>query len=250
MNHFIKAGLHRGMTIINSYFKWMIKYSKHPDKYPLEKRFNKLRNMVIRVSEGFDVDFYVTGQENIPNESCFIVSNHLSSFDPLALITIFDKPTSFVAKKEALKMPFVGKCCKAIECEMIDRKDLKNSLKAMLSVEEDLKAKNKNWIIFPEGTRAKDPNKVLNEFHHGTFRPAIKSEVPIVPIALYGTHAVFKNKPRYKRYPVLIKVLKPIYPSEYKSMNTKDLAKLCQSIIQKEITFNLRPSYLGKLIKK
>ena len=111
----------------------------------------------------------------------------------------------------------------------------------MMKVEEDFKKnKNKNWIIFPEGTRNKDQMANIKDFHHGTFRPAVKAEVPIVPVAIYGTFRVLNIKPQFKKYPIHIKILDPIYPSEYKELQTPKIAKKTQERIDKALSFELR----------
>ena len=77
-------------------------------------------------------------------------------------------------EKELEDKPFAGKVITGIDGLFLDRNDLKQSLRIMMKVEDDLKnRKDKNWIIFPEGTRNKDPMKNVKEFHHGTFRPAV-----------------------------------------------------------------------------
>lgn len=240
MFRYLKPIFYSGGKICFSYINWMHRYAKHPEKYSIDKRYKKLRKLLRNVSNGFNVEYYVTGLENLPNETYYIVANHLSSFDPLALISIIEKPSTFVAKKEVLKMPFIGTAVKDIDGKFIDRKDLKQSLKVMLKVEDDLKAKQKNWIIFPEGTRNKDPLMNIKEFHHGTFRPAFRSKTPIVPVCLYGTFRVFKSKPSYKKYPVFISFLKPLYPSDYEHMTTNEIAKYCHDEIQKELNYKIR----------
>lgn len=239
--HYGKAVLTTGVPILWDYFAWMRKYAKHPEKYPIEKRFKKVQSLLQRLSRGFNVRYIVEGKENIPSEVSCLISNHLSAYDPVALICVMDNPVTFVAKKELEKSPFIAKIITGIEGLFLDREDLKQSLRIMMKVEDDLKnKKDKNWIIFPEGTRNHDPMANLKEFHHGTFRPAVKANVPIVPVAIYGTFRVLKRKPRYKKYPVFIKFLKPIYPEEYKDLKTPEIAKICQERIEQAISFDLK----------
>ena len=241
MFHFTKCVLKVGPTIIFDYFAWMNKYDKHPEKYDIEIRYKKLHRLMQKMSRGFNVTYHVEGLEKLPKEAYCLVANHISNFDPLALISIIDRPCTFVAKKELIKKPFIGKIIRDIDGLFIDRKDLKQSLRMMMKVEEDFKKnKNKNWIIFPEGTRNKDQMANIKEFHHGTFRPAVKAGVPIVPVAIYGTFRILNIKPQFKKYPVHIKFLDPIYPEEYKDMQTPEIAKITQKRIDKALSFGLR----------
>ncbi len=239
--HYSRAVMIAGGPIIWDYFAWMKKYAKHPEKYPFQERYNKLRKLLKTLSKGFNVTYHVEGLDKIPEETCCIIANHLSAFDPVSLIAVMDKPATFVAKKELEDKPFAGKVIKGIEGLFLDREDLKQSLRIMMKVEDDLKnRKDKNWIIFPEGTRNKDPMKNVKEFHHGTFRPAVKANVPIVPVAIYGSFRVLKRKPTFEHYPVFIKFLDPLYPNDYQGLTTQEIAKICQERIEQAISFELR----------
>ena len=240
MLHFLKAVLIIGGRIIASYFAWMRKFAKNKDKYSFKERYSKVRILLQKLCRALTVTSHVQGVEKIPDDTCLIVSNHLSAFDPVLMIAAFDKPCTFVAKKELQNKPFAGKVITGIDGQFLDRKDLKQSLRVMMNVEEDLKKKEKNWIIFPEGTRNKDPNHLVADFHHGTFRPAVKAGVPIVPVAVYGTFRALKKKPLFKNYHVFMKVLDPIYPNDYKDMSTQDLANLARERIQQAVSFELR----------
>ena len=250
MSHYGRAVLIAGFPIIRDYFAWMRKFAKKGDKYEFSYKYKKLRKLLTTLSRSFRVDYHVEGLENIPEETCCIISNHLSAYDPVSLITVLDKPCTFVAKKELENKPFAGKVIKGIDGLFLDRKDLKQSLRLMMKVEDDLKnKKDKNWIIYPEGTRNKDHLMNLKEFHHGTFRPAVKAQVPIVPVATYGTFRVLKKKPNYKKYPVFIKILEPIYPEQYKDMTTQEIAALCQSRIERVVDFELRKKDFEEMAK-
>lgn len=240
MGHVVASFARALPKVVWDYFSWMLRYGgKHKDKYPLEKRYNRLRNTVLFVNKQFRIEIHEEGKENIPNEVAAFFPNHVSGYDPLIVMSCIDKPTAFLAKVEAKKIIAVPQCINAIDGLYIDRKDLKQSLRMMMEIQKDLEAKNKNWVIFPEGTRRKDPMRTIREFHHGTFRSAVKAGVPIVPVAIYGTNKILKNHPHYKKYHVFIKFLKPIYPDEYKNMSTQDIAKLVQDNIDRVYTFDL-----------
>lgn len=250
MGHYFKPIMTVGLRIIGSYFAWMRKYAKHQQKYPLETRFKRLKNLLIAVNKSFNAVFKVFGQENLPKDENFcIISNHLSNYDPLAYICTMDKPLAFVSKKEAEKFPFVGKCCKTIDCLFMDRKDLKQSLKVMMAVQKDLEEKKKNWAIFAEGTRNKDPLAALREMHAGTFRPAVKSKTTIVPAVILGAQRLLKRKPVFKKYPVIISYLKPMKYEDYQKYSNDELAKLVRQEIQKELTYHVRPLYHQLMLK-
>lgn len=242
MFHYTKAIFKVGPRLIYEYLFRLKKWAKHIDKYPRELRFNKIRSLSQRISAALGVEINVFGLENLPKDTNFmLVSNHMSAYDPLPYLINCPSDLTFVAKVELLKVPLLPKAITNIEGEYIDRDNLRQSLKIMLKVEEDLKKHEKSWMIFPEGTRIRDQLLPVGEFHHGTFRPAYKAQVPIVPAAIYGTFRVLKSKPQFKKYPVSVSFLKPLMPEQLAAMNTSDIAEYAHQLIQKEITYHLRP---------
>jgi 1-acyl-sn-glycerol-3-phosphate acyltransferase len=239
MYRWIKASILSGPKLICDLTK-ISHYAKHKNKYSKNKRYKIVKNLVSFVSKKLNVDLFVEGIENIDKTtSQFLVSNHLSSFDPLGCLCVIDENTSFVSKIE-LKGAFVlGSIINCLDGLFLDRENLKQSLKVMMKVQKELSDNEGNWIIYPEGTRNKDELAVIKDFHSGTFRSAVKANVSIVPIAIYGSQRVLKVN-KFKRVPVFISILKPISPNEYKDLTTEEIAKLCKDNIQRELTFNLR----------
>ena len=241
MWHLIRAVLLLFPRLIWSMITWIFRNSNHPEKTPINKRYNTVRKLILKVNKALRLDVEVFGKENIPDEvSCFYC-NHLAAVDPLLFIETMDKPVTFVAKEEIKKMPLVGRIFSSIDGLFLNRTDLKQQLKVMMKVQDSLKNQSINWVIYPEGTRNKDPMNKLLPFHHGTFRAAMKANVPLVPVVSYGTFRLLDLKHSYKRYPTFIKYLKPIYPSEYEGKTTEEVAKIIQSGIQKEVSFFAKP---------
>ena len=251
MFHYTKAVLRVGPRILATYFFYIKKWGKNPLKYPREMRFACFRKLFVKICNALQTDITIFGLDNLLLDRNYcMVCNHMSAFDPIPFVVNIPTPISFVGKKELSKVPFVPRAMSAIEGEFIDRDNLRQSLRVMLRVEEDLKKGEKSWMIFPEGTRIRDQLLPVGEFHHGTFRPATKAQVPIIPAAIYGSFRVFKKKPQYKRYPVSISFLKPIMPEDYAKLTTAEIAELTRNMIQKEITYHLRPLDHQKMSEK
>ena len=87
-----------------------------------------------------------------------------------------------------------------------------------------------NYVIYPEGTRSQQGNKI-GEFKGGTFKIALKSHCPIVPVAMIDCYQVFDNN-TIKPVKAQIHYLKPIEYDEYKDLKTPEIAALVQSRIQ------------------
>ena len=226
--------------VIVEYFVWIFRYSKNIDKYPLEKRYKKVRKTINYASKILKIDVKVEGKENILDEPSCYIGNHYGAADPLPYFQIFDKPISFLGKVEIKKIPFVGRILTAGGGLFLKRDDLKQQLKVMMKVQDSLKEGKSNWYIFPEGTRNKDQMALLGEFHHGTFRAAMKAGVPIVPVVNYGSFRLLHLKHSYKSYPFEVKFLSPITKEEYQGLSTEEVAKIVKSRIQKELTYSIR----------
>ena len=232
------------------YIFWMKRYSKNKDKYPMSLKYKKLRRLVTDLSINLDCDVIVSGLENVPKETCAFFSNHLSAADPLPIIKTLDRPMTFLAKTELEGVPFVSTAISSIEGLFLKRDDLKQSLRTMMAIENDLKEGRKNWLIFPEGTRNKDDKCNLLEFHHGTFRPAMKAGVPLVPVAVFGCQRLFDKKNHFKKYPIHLIFGKPLYPTDYQELSTQDVAKIVQSKVQSMLMYQARKNDRAYLVKK
>ena len=242
MFHYTKAVSRVGIPLLWQYFTRIKRWARHLDRYPSATRFVKIRKIIKSIQVALQVDLTVFGLENLPTDTNYcLVCNHMSAFDPVPFIVNSERHLTFVGKKELMKAPFIPAAMKVIEGEYIDRDDLRQSLKVMLRVEDSLKKGEKSWMIFPEGTRIHDKLLPVQEFHHGTFRPATKAKVPIIPCAIYGSFRVLKKKPQFKKYPVSISILKPMRPEDYAGMSTAEIAVYMRNEIQREITYHLRP---------
>lgn len=227
--------------ILLAYFSWILPYSNKPTKHSFIETFKRFNKIAKKVSKSLNIDFHVEGLENLKDDEtyCFI-SNHLSFYDSVVVGAIDMPASTYVAKVETLKYPFVGRVLKALTGVFIPRDDLRETLKIMRYVEEDLKKLERNWVIFPEGTRSKDERLIPVKFHNGTFRSPMRAGVSIVPMVIWGSDRVLKTKPTYKRYPVYVKFLKPITKQEYANMTTDEVAALCHKQIVKTLCFDLR----------
>ena len=240
MWHLIRTILLVVPVAIWDYFTWILSYFKKMDKIPTEKRYAKVRKLINYADKCLKVDLHVEGKENMPNETACYFANHVSATDPIMYFPIFDTPVAFLGKVEIQKYPVVGKLLTVGGGLFLKRDDLKQQLKIMMKVQDSLRNGDTNWFIYPEGTRNKDQMKNIPEFHHGTFRAAMKAGVPIVPVVNYGTFRLLYLKHSLKKYPVHIKFLTPITKEEYEGLSTEDVAKIVHSRIQKELTYNIR----------
>ena len=173
----------------------------------------------------------VLGEENVPQDTAVLyVGNHRSFFDILLTYVRVPRPTGYISKKEMNKWPLLNIWMRYLHCLFLDRENIKEGLKTILAAVE--KVKNGISIcIFPEGTRNKTADTFL-PFHEGSFKIAEKGNVPIVPITLVNTSAIFEDQfPRIKKTTVIIEYGKPIDVQELDKETRKHIGAYVQEII-------------------
>ncbi len=180
----------------------------------------------------------VLGEENVPKDTAVLyVGNHRSYFDIVMTYVRVPRPTGYIAKKEMLKWPLLTNWMRNLHCLFLDRDDIKQGLKTILAGVE--KVKNGISIcIFPEGTRNKVPDTFL-PFHEGSFKIAEKGNVPVVPMSIVNSAAIFEDHlPRVKPATVIIEYCKPIYINELDKETRKKLGTYVSGIISERYFIN------------
>ena len=208
-------------------------YASHVDKYTEEQRYKVLRFIDNRAIKGGRVKIDVHGQENIPEQNGFMFfPNHQGLFDVLSIVAACPRPFSVVMKKEIQNIPFLKQVFACMKAYAIDRDDVKQAMKVIIQVTKEVK-EGRNYLIFAEGTRTKDPYHV-HEFKGGSFKSAMKAKCPIVPVALIDAYKPFDTK-SIEKVTVQVHFLEPISYDEYKDMKSVELAAEVKSRIEKVI---------------
>lgn len=126
----------------------------------------------------------VEGLENLdPKASYVFVANHASYMDIPAILSSLPHQFRFFAKKGLFKIPFLGTHLKRAGHFPVDRSNARHSLKSMSEAANHIRERKISLLLFPEGGRSPVG---LREFKEGAAYIAIKSGVPIVPMALIG----------------------------------------------------------------
>ena len=181
----------------------------------------------------------VIGEENVPKDTPVLyIGNHRSYFDILLTYSRCPIRTGYVAKKEMEKIPLLSNWMKYLHCLFLDRKDIKQGLKTILTAIEKVKS-GISICIFPEGTRNKGEELSMLPFKEGAFKIATKTGCAIVPISMNNTAAIFENQfPRIKKVNVIVEYGKPIYPKDLAPEDKKHIGAYVQNIIQETINKN------------
>lgn len=181
----------------------------------------------------------VRGEENIPKDTPVLyIGNHRSYFDVVITYTRVPRPTGYIAKKEMLKWPFLVNWMKNLHCLFLDRNDIKQGLKIILTAIEKVKS-GISICIFPEGTRNR-VNHTFMEFHEGSFKIAAKTGCPIIPMTIYNSADIFEDHlPKVKKTTVILEYGKPIYIKDLSKEDQKRIGAFTQNII-KERYFQIK----------
>lgn len=150
---------------------------------------NRVRDFARAMLKNAGVTVEVHGQENFTGRPAVIMPNHPSDFDIPLLLAYMDQPYGMVAKMQLRSLPLVRTWMDYIGCTFIDRSDARQSIKALNQAGEQLPL-GRSVVIFPEGKRSK--SEEVDDFGSGAFKVAFKHKVPVIPVAIDGTHRIFE----------------------------------------------------------
>jgi 1-acyl-sn-glycerol-3-phosphate acyltransferase len=155
------------------------------------------------------IDYEVIGAEKIGHGPLLVASKHQSLWETFALMTVFDDP-AYILKRELIWIPFFGWCAWKAEMIPVDRGAGSQALAAMTERAKAEVQRNRQLIIFPEGTRRSPGAEPKYKF--GVAHLYSEIGVPCLPVALNS--GVFWPRRSFRRYPGTIKVeiLDPIAP--------------------------------------
>jgi len=176
----------------------------------------------------------VRGLENLKGKGPYVfMSNHQGSYDIFALLGHLPFQFKWLAKKELFSIPFFGWTMAAAGYISVDRKGTRETARAMNEAAHKIR-EGMSVVIFPEGSRSQ--NGSLQPFKKGGFTLAIKSRVPIVPIAIDGSRTIMP-KDRLKVSPgeIWIQLGSPI---DTENFSLKD-REVLMAKVKERITQNL-----------
>jgi 1-acyl-sn-glycerol-3-phosphate acyltransferase len=143
----------------------------------------------------------VEGRENVPRSGpLLIAANHQSLADPAVLIYAIDRPMWWMAKRSLFKGWLVSWFLRQVHVFGVSRQ---NQDLGALAHTQKLLDEGRALLIFPEGTR--HPG-ALGKGHDGIAYMALRTGVPVLPIAITGTERI----PHIWRTPIHFQTLKVV----------------------------------------
>ena len=132
----------------------------------------------------------VEGAEHLPLKGPVVLcSNHISWWDPVIVAITIPRPIHFMAKVELFRYPIFGPLLRHIHAFPVERgKPDLSAIRDSIAVLKDGKVLG----IFPEGTRQRGKD-TLGEMHSGAALVALKTDAPVVPVAIRGPYGFRKT---------------------------------------------------------
>jgi 1-acyl-sn-glycerol-3-phosphate acyltransferase len=156
----------------------------------------------------------VLGGENLRKHPVAVYAcNHLSYMDTPVIFASMPFQFRIVARHDLWKMPFIGWHLRRSGQVPVNVDNPRASISSLGGAVKTLKS-GMPLFIFPEGGRTESghPNTFLN----GPAFMAIRSQVPIVPMALVGTHELLPiHTAQFYPVPITLAVGEPIETAGY-----------------------------------
>jgi 1-acyl-sn-glycerol-3-phosphate acyltransferase len=153
--------------------------------------------------------------EKIPFKGpAILIFNHTNFLEvPLLYLHLRPRPAVGLAKAESWKNPLYGFLARQWGAIPIQRGTAAMSSFKKIS---DILREGKMLVISPEGSR--NVTGALKKAYPGIITMAMQNNVPIIPVAHYGSENFWDNIKRFKKTDFIIKVGKPFFiePGEEK----------------------------------
>lgn len=231
----IKMMVRRNLIHLPRMFTALMRYATN-DKISEETKYTLIREIGERGCKCGNVTVHGYGFENLPEQPGYIMyPNHQGLFDVMGLVYLNPVPFGVVIKKEAYNVFCLRQLVQTMGGLFMDREDPRQGLQIINEVARQVK-EGRNFVIFPEGTRSKNGNK-LGNFKSGSFKAATKAKCPIVPIAIIDSFLPFDNTTT-EQVNSQFHVLPPIPYEEYQGMKTSEIADMVKSRIEQVIAEN------------
>ncbi len=137
----------------------------------------------------------VHGLNNVPPDGpLIVVSNHLHNADPLLVCVACPRLLHFMAKKELMTVPLIGRIIRFGGGFPVDRG--KADREALRMADRRLKL-GIAVGMFPEGTRSR--SRTIERALPGAGLIALRGNAPIIPVAIVGSERLpFNGAKQYK----------------------------------------------------
>ena len=156
-----------------------------------------------------------------PRRPYVVVANHQSILD-IPMLALIPLECKWIAKEALFRVPVLGWMMRMAGDIPLDRSSTRSGIQALKAARYYLDRKC-SVLLFPEGTRSED--RRVYDFNDGAFHLAIKSQLPVLPLAIEGAsdcipkHSWIFGDP----HDIKIQILAPV---ETEGMTNRDVGAL------------------------
>lgn len=181
-------------TIVYGMFAWLLIVIPSEPRARAIMSWTTLNVWALKVICG--LDYRIEGLENIPDQPMIVLAKHQSTWETLALSSMF--PTAaWVLKRELLNLPFFGWGLRLLDQIAIDRNAGRNAVEQVIEQGTERLDSGRHVMVFPEGTRM--PPGERGRYKLGGAMLAAKSGYPV--IAMAHNAGFFWPREQFLKYP-------------------------------------------------
>ncbi len=185
----------------------------------------------------------IKGREGIPRKGALILaSNHLNLGDPSLLTAVMPRRIVWMTKQELFDIPVFGVLYHLFGCIPVRR--FHADLRALRQSQEALR-RGLLLGMFPEGTRSGESG--LGRGEPGTALIALRTNTPIMPVAIWGTEDIKLPRDFFRRTEVHIIFGEPFYLPRPQRL-TKEAVEEGTDLIMSRIAELLPQRYRGRYV--
>jgi 1-acyl-sn-glycerol-3-phosphate acyltransferase len=201
-----------------------------PEDAPRARVAEAQRTAAQRLLRHLQVDLQVTGLQHLPRTPALIVSLHEGLADALCLATL-PLAMRFVARREVFEWPDIGAALAGCGHIAIEPEAGGAAYRRLVRETRAALASGDHVLLFPQGCLL----GIQTAFLPGAFHLARRLALPLLPIALTGSHRIwehpFSPRLRYGQR-VAVQILPPIDAAETRAAEPDALRRRVQRLIK------------------
>lgn len=205
----------------------------------MQTAYRRIRNLVSWLAR-LIAHVEIVGAEHIPASGPYLlVTNHISRLDPPILMLAMPHQIYVLAASEYRRVPLLKQLMEAAGAIWVRRGELDlAALRAALQVLE----RGDVLGLAPEGTRAR--TRALQRAKPGAAYIALRSGVPILPVALTGTEKMLEDFLHLRRMRIRVVIGEP-FDLPHNGRARGNALEESTEIIMRQIAKLLPPEYQG-----
>ena len=164
-----------------------------------------------------------------PDRHYVIIANHCSYLDIPSLQAAINQPLRFMAKKSLFSIPLFGQALQISGFVPVDRNNRKTAVRSFDMAAAQIRT-GRTVVVFPEEGRSR--TRDMRPFQRGAFLLALRSGLPIVPVAIRGTFEVLPvGRLSIRPGTVTVVIGEPIDTAQWSIRRREELATLMREQI-------------------